>query len=78
MIESRRSDDKNYTKGYVSFIGAMRQEIWGVVLEKIDIQKFITYKVRENFTQFAHQRGYLNFALRMWSGWCNSCSIMRR
>ena len=61
LTESRRGEHKGYAKGYVSFAEAMRQEIWGVVLEKINIQKFMTHKVRENFTQFARQQGYLDF-----------------
>ena len=57
--EGKRGE--SYRHQYLSFTEEMRQQIWGVVLEKINIQKFMTAAVRANFTRYSVQTGYLDF-----------------
>ncbi len=57
--EGKRGE--SYRGQYLGFTEEMRQQIWGVVLEKVNIQKFMTHAVRENFTKFSEQTGYLDF-----------------
>jgi hypothetical protein len=57
--EGKRGE--GYRQQYLSFTEEMRQQIWGVVLEKVNIQKFMTAAVRQNFTKYSEQTGYLDF-----------------
>lgn len=52
--------DKGYAKSYNLFADAMRQEIWQTILAKVNIQKYLTYQVRQNFQRFSQQTGYLD------------------
>lgn len=61
IIESPGKKGESYRQQYLSFTEEMRQQIWGVVLEKVNIKKFMTNAVRENFTKYSVQTGYLDF-----------------
>lgn len=43
------------------FSDLMRNEIWQVVMDKINIQQFMTYSVRENFDKFRETQGAVDF-----------------
>lgn len=43
------------------FSDLMRNEIWQVVMDKIDIQQFMTYSVRETFDKFRETQGAADF-----------------
>jgi hypothetical protein len=61
IINSSSDKKASYAAQYVSFTEEMRQGIWRVVLQKVNIQKFMTNQVRENFTKFSTQQGYMDF-----------------
>lgn len=58
-LECKRGE--GYRQQYLTFTEEMRQQIWGVVLKKVNIQKFMTNAVRENFAKYSTQTGYLDF-----------------
>ena len=61
-ILKKALDAGNDKKGkYNKFCDGMKQEIWGVVLRKLNIEKYMTHKVRENFQKFSHDKGALDF-----------------
>lgn len=58
-VVSRRTGRGDYASCYNTFTEAMRQEIWGAILDKLHIKKYLTQKVQENFTAFARAQGYM-------------------
>jgi len=61
LEESTNKPGQSYQQQYLSFTEEMRQQIWGVVLDKVNIQKFMTAAVRENFTKYSTATGWLDF-----------------
>ena len=56
-----RPSGEGYARQYTAFTEEMRQQIWGVVMQKVNIQKFMTNAVRESFSKFNKASGYLDF-----------------
>lgn len=48
-------------KNYNGFADAMKGQIWQVIIQKLNIQKYMTHKVRSNFAQFCKAQGALDF-----------------
>lgn len=46
---------------YNNFADEMNQQIWGLVLDKVNIQKLMTADVRRNFAAFSKAQGYQEF-----------------
>lgn len=50
-----------FTQRYNQFCDATKQNIWALVLDKINIQKFMTYAVKQNFEKFSKTQGQMDF-----------------
>jgi hypothetical protein len=50
-----------FKQRYNNFCDEMKQNIWALVLDKINIQKFMTYAVRQNFEKFSKTQGHMDF-----------------
>lgn len=59
--ESIEAGGGNPRNAYNAFSDAMKQHIWGLVLERVNIQRFMTDAVRQNFAAFTRQQGCLDF-----------------
>lgn len=51
----------NLPKSYNAFMDAMKQQIWGQIMSKTNVEKYMTHSVRKNFQQFAAQQGCMDF-----------------
>lgn len=61
ILKKALKDGSGKKGKYNKFCDGMKQEIWGMVLGKLNIQKYMTHKVRENFQKFTHTQGSLDF-----------------
>ena len=46
---------------YNTFTKQIKQQMWNIVFEKTNIEKYMTHTVRENFAKFSKQQGYMEF-----------------
>lgn len=45
---------------YNGFCDDVKQQVWSVILDKVNIQKYMTYGVRQNFAEFAKNQGCMD------------------
>lgn len=58
---AEESLSKKKSTSYNSFCDSMKQEIWSVVMDKTNIEKYMTFAVRQNFQKFSKAQGYMDF-----------------
>lgn len=59
LLEMTLSGNKKHD--FNTFCDTMKQQIWSVVIRHLNIDKYMTHGVRQNFEQFCQHQGYLDF-----------------
>ncbi|HBX50130.1 MAG TPA: hypothetical protein DEH02_03570 [Bacteroidales bacterium] len=57
IIEQSGNNNSRYNK----FCDGMKQEIWSIVLQKTNVEKYMTHTVRQNFHKFTKAQGCIDF-----------------
>lgn len=61
IIEAAFKHANTKQRKYNRFCDGMKQQIWRIVIKKLNIEKYMTHQVRENFEKFTITQGALDF-----------------
>ena len=59
--EAIKAGNGNQRGTYNDFADSLKQNAWREVLSKLNIQKYLTHQVRQDFDKYGKQQGYMDF-----------------